>query len=76
VYGQDGKKYLDFSCGIAVTNTGHCHPKVVKAAQQQLGMQPPTPWCGCVDLSNLSLRREIDSWASEYRVPSADASAG
>jgi len=31
----DGKKYLDFTCGIAVTNTGHCHPKVVKAAQEQ-----------------------------------------
>jgi 4-aminobutyrate aminotransferase len=30
-----GKKYLDFTCGIGVTNTGHCHPKVVKAIQEQ-----------------------------------------
>jgi 4-aminobutyrate aminotransferase len=30
-YGLDGKKYLDFTSGIAVTNTGHRHPKVVKA---------------------------------------------
>jgi 4-aminobutyrate aminotransferase-like enzyme len=37
VWDKDGTKYLDFSCGIAVTNTGHCHPKVVKAAQAQLG---------------------------------------
>ena len=22
-----GEKYLDFTCGIGVTNTGHCHPK-------------------------------------------------
>lgn len=30
-YGADGKKYLDFTSGIAVTNTGHRHPKVVQA---------------------------------------------
>jgi 4-aminobutyrate aminotransferase len=30
-YGVDGKKYLDFTSGIAVTNTGHRHPKVVQA---------------------------------------------
>lgn len=27
----DGKKYLDFTSGIAVTNVGHRHPKVVQA---------------------------------------------
>jgi 4-aminobutyrate aminotransferase len=35
VYDQDGTRYLDFTCGIAVTNTGHCHPKVVQAIQEQ-----------------------------------------
>ncbi len=35
VYTLDGKKYLDFSCGIGVTNTGHCHPQVVRAIQTQ-----------------------------------------
>ncbi|KGP91568.1 4-aminobutyrate aminotransferase [Pontibacillus chungwhensis BH030062] len=30
-YGTDGKEYLDFSSGIAVTNVGHRHPKVVQA---------------------------------------------
>ncbi|MFC2063506.1 aspartate aminotransferase family protein [Chloroflexota bacterium] len=35
IYGEDGKRYLDFTCGIGVTNTGHCHPKVVKAIQEQ-----------------------------------------
>jgi 4-aminobutyrate aminotransferase len=29
------KRYLDFTSGIGVTNTGHCHPKVVLAIQQQ-----------------------------------------
>lgn len=33
---NDGKKYLDFACGIAVTNLGHCHPKVVAAAVKQV----------------------------------------
>jgi 4-aminobutyrate aminotransferase len=33
-YGLDGKKYLDFTSGIAVTNIGHCHPKVVKAIKE------------------------------------------
>ena len=32
---KSGKKYLDFACGIAVTNLGHCHPKVVAAAVKQ-----------------------------------------
>ncbi|HEY74269.1 MAG TPA: aminotransferase class III-fold pyridoxal phosphate-dependent enzyme [Thermoflexia bacterium] len=35
VYDQDGTRYLDFSCGIGVTNTGHCHPRVVQAIQEQ-----------------------------------------
>ena len=35
LWGHDGKKYLDFTSGIAVTNTGHCHPAVVKAIQEQ-----------------------------------------
>ncbi|WP_188206420.1 aspartate aminotransferase family protein [Alkalibacillus aidingensis] len=30
-YGVDGKKYLDFTSGIAVENVGHRHPKVVSA---------------------------------------------
>jgi len=30
-----GERYLDFTSGIAVTSTGHCHPKVVAAIQEQ-----------------------------------------
>jgi 4-aminobutyrate aminotransferase len=30
-----GNQYLDFTCGIGVTATGHCHPRVVKAVQEQ-----------------------------------------
>ena len=35
LYDVGGRRYIDFTCGIAVTNTGHCHPRVVKAAQEQ-----------------------------------------
>jgi 4-aminobutyrate aminotransferase len=31
----DGAEYLDFTAGIAVVSTGHCHPKVVAAIQDQ-----------------------------------------
>ncbi|MDV2685757.1 aspartate aminotransferase family protein [Alkalihalophilus lindianensis] len=33
-YGVDGRKYLDFTSGIAVTNVGHRHPKVVEAIKE------------------------------------------
>ncbi|UTW54729.1 aspartate aminotransferase family protein [Kordiimonas sp. SCSIO 12610] len=32
----ENNRYLDFATGIAVCNTGHCHPKVVEAAKSQL----------------------------------------
>lgn len=35
LYGLDGRRYLDFTAGLAVLNTGHCHPRVVEAAQRQ-----------------------------------------
>lgn len=33
----DGNRFLDFSAGWAVCATGHCHPKVVEAVQEQAG---------------------------------------
>ncbi len=38
IYTEDGRKLLDFTCGIGVTNTGHCHPKVVEAIREQAGL--------------------------------------
>jgi 4-aminobutyrate aminotransferase len=38
IYATDGRKYLDFTCGIGVANTGHCHPKVVEAIREQAGL--------------------------------------
>ena len=38
LFDENGNRYLDFSSGIGVTSTGHCHPKVVEAAQRQCGL--------------------------------------
>jgi len=35
LFDANGERYIDFTSGIGVTNTGHCHPKVVKAIQEQ-----------------------------------------
>jgi acetylornithine/N-succinyldiaminopimelate aminotransferase len=37
LWDDEGNEYLDFLCGISVTNLGHCHPRVVEAARAQLG---------------------------------------
>lgn len=37
LYDTEGRRYLDFTAGIGVTSTGHCHPRVVRAAQEQVG---------------------------------------
>lgn len=36
IWDVEGKRYIDFASGIAVVNTGHNHPKVIKAVQAQL----------------------------------------
>jgi len=35
VWDQDGKLYIDFSSGVAVTALGHCHPAMVRAIESQ-----------------------------------------
>lgn len=37
LYDVEGNQYLDFTSGIGVTNTGHCHPRVVEAIREQAG---------------------------------------
>lgn len=36
IYAANKRRYLDFTSGIGVINTGHCHPVVVAAAQEQI----------------------------------------
>jgi len=35
MYGPAGERYIDLISGVSVSNTGHCHPAVVKAVQEQ-----------------------------------------
>jgi len=37
LWDEQGHEYLDFLCGISVTNVGHCHPRVVAAIREQAG---------------------------------------
>jgi 4-aminobutyrate aminotransferase len=36
VWDIEGNRYIDFAAGIAVVNTGHCHPKVMAAVTEQM----------------------------------------
>ena len=35
LYDKNGRRYMDFTSGIGVTNTGHAHPRIVRAIQDQ-----------------------------------------
>ena len=37
IWDIEGKRYIDLAAGIAVTNTGHNHPKIIAAVETQLG---------------------------------------
>jgi 4-aminobutyrate aminotransferase/(S)-3-amino-2-methylpropionate transaminase len=37
IWDVEGRRYVDFAGGIAVLNTGHCHPRVIAAATEQMG---------------------------------------
>ncbi|MFD7123474.1 MULTISPECIES: aspartate aminotransferase family protein [Streptomyces] len=37
LYDAEGRRHLDFTSGVGVTSTGHCHPRVVEAVREQTG---------------------------------------
>jgi 4-aminobutyrate aminotransferase len=37
IWDVEGHRYIDFAAGIAVLNTGHCHPRIMAAIEQQMG---------------------------------------
>jgi len=56
VWDVEGKRYIDFSSGIAVVNTGHSHPHVVKAVHEQIDAFSHTclmvaPYASAVELA-------------------------
>jgi 4-aminobutyrate aminotransferase/(S)-3-amino-2-methylpropionate transaminase len=42
VWDVEGRRYIDFAGGIAVLNTGHCHPDVIAAVKEQLDLYTHT----------------------------------
>ncbi|HEX2842803.1 4-aminobutyrate--2-oxoglutarate transaminase [Hyphomicrobium sp.] len=36
IWSEDGKRYIDFGAGIAVVNTGHQHPRILAAIEEQM----------------------------------------
>ena len=42
VWDVEGRRYIDFAGGIAVLNTGHCHPKIIDAVKAQLELYTHT----------------------------------
>ncbi|MES2103517.1 MAG: 4-aminobutyrate--2-oxoglutarate transaminase [Pseudomonadota bacterium] len=56
VWDVEGRRYIDFGAGIAVLNTGHRHPRIVAAIEQQLGKFTHTcyqvvPYAGYIELA-------------------------
>src|SRR5262245_42446773 len=56
IWDEEGKRYIDFGSGIAVVNTGHQHPKIVAAVEEQLKAVSHvcfqvTPSASCVRLA-------------------------
>ena len=37
IWDIEGNRYIDFAAGIAVVNTGHCHPRIMAAVAEQMG---------------------------------------
>ncbi len=74
----DGNEFFDFSAGIAVTSTGHCHPQVVAAIQKQAaelihmsGTSMVAPWAR----SHLPLPSRNRSGASLHWFPESPTCA-
>lgn len=56
----DGNSYLDFTAGVGIMSTGHCHPKLVHAIQEQV-----EKLIGCHDATNRP-RVELFELLSKY----------
>ncbi len=83
MYDPEGKEYLDLISGVAVSNVGHCHPKVVGAIKGQcekhmhLMVYGETIQSPQVKLTSLLTRHLPESLNSVYLVNSgAEATEG
>jgi acetylornithine/N-succinyldiaminopimelate aminotransferase len=67
LWDSDGKEYLDFVAGISVCSVGHCHPAVVEAVREQVGLLTHTSnlylTAGAVRLAERLCRSSLDGKA-------------
>lgn len=61
VYDDSGKKYIDFTSGIAVNCLGHCYPAVVEAIQKQA-----EALCHCSNLYWSEPQLEVAEYLTKY----------
>ncbi len=59
----DGKRYIDFAVGIAVCNTGHCHPKIMAAAKEQCNFFTHTAFQVCAYEAYIALAERLNELA-------------
>ncbi len=59
----ESKRYIDFAGGIGVLNTGHCHPKVIAAAQQQMEQFTHVAFQVCAYEPFIELARRLNQLA-------------
>jgi 4-aminobutyrate aminotransferase len=64
LYDADGQRYIDFTSGIGVTNTGHCHPRVVQAIQAQAALLLHGQMNIVLPPSVIELSRQLDAITS------------
>src|ERR1044072_7133290 len=76
LYGEDGRRYLDFTACIGVTSTGHCHPKAVKAVQEQAAKLIHGQYTTIMHRPLLTLSERLGTVLPEGLVTLVDALSG
>lgn len=66
VFDHDGRRLLDFSSQLVNTNIGHCHPKVVKAIQDQAAILPTVAPQHAVLIRGEAAKRILDKAGPRY----------
>jgi 4-aminobutyrate aminotransferase len=76
LWDADGRRYLDFAIGIAVCNTGHCHPKIMAAAKAQCDLFTHTAFQVSAYEAYISLAERLNALAPMDEAKSIFFSTG
>ncbi|NSX13527.1 4-aminobutyrate--2-oxoglutarate transaminase [Cupriavidus taiwanensis] len=76
----EGRRYIDFAAGIAVLNTGHRHPRLMQAVQEQLQRFTHTayqvvPYAGYIQLAEQINQRVPGAWTKKTALFTTGAEA-